>query len=879
MTNVFLYGELRNKFGGEFAFNINSAREAFLAVNANRKGFLDEIKKLAAKGIFYRVIVDDEVIEKEKQLLIAKPPKEIHIVPVVWGAGRNGAAIGMLVVGIALVAMTGGLAAIGIQGMSAFAGATATAAAGSLAGAAGFVGSLGMALAVQGAMTLLFPPPKPDFNQEVQAGGKSYLFGNKPSNASQGQAVPVGYGRLKIGSSQISSSVDHYGINADVKQLMAPVDKPIDDYTQLEFADEQELTQQDSFSTNQSAIFEEPLNIYYINVLNSYIDILTKSAEKVVSRPVEVVVRKNTEIISNPDLPTYDADIKYQWEEVSTDASKGQVRIENPYSFKTGIILRSYHSPDFTVTNDYDNITNIDPSYFTSYEVGDLVRFGPQQFYKSKFLSYDASYEYRSGELVNYPTGADTETFFQAKENDRTGFSGLTPTGSNGLVRTDYWRKILPPPLEYLYKCTATVTGHLPTTGALDANGAPIAETNFWTRVESPSNTEQMNTLFKDYPSYTDNKQFVHVGNFDGLNEPGIQGVSSNLDNYGMEFLGYFYVSVAGRIKSVYELGTAQGAYEIIKVGNTGQWSGLGLTGQGGVALTPRIGATFNKTATQGASDGKVAQVAEFQFKLDSDDAADLFIDQSGVSTYYGGHGMYSGFANPLNPTTGEIHALHSTVNPIYLTAGYHRLYARVQDSRGAEGITIYHRYDTDRNGSYSDWAVLPKEKIFYSNDDLQFPRDEKFLEQGISGYITPADGQGERMVSGQSYKIIVPSSTSWTQLGAASSAAGTVFYYNGGDAGTSDANARVTKDFVNYAQQNSAESNRLVRFVANRREVNGSVDNGYATYKARYVCKATIGDRTTISASPVRMNVRFIPMELSRGTSRDAFLPPQSQV
>ncbi len=51
MTNVYLYGELRNKFGDEFKFNINSPKEALLAINANKKGFLDEVKKLAMKGI------------------------------------------------------------------------------------------------------------------------------------------------------------------------------------------------------------------------------------------------------------------------------------------------------------------------------------------------------------------------------------------------------------------------------------------------------------------------------------------------------------------------------------------------------------------------------------------------------------------------------------------------------------------------------------------------------------------------------------------------------------------------------------------------------------------------------------------------------------
>jgi len=63
MTNVYLYGELRNKFGSEFKFHINSGKEVFLAINANRKGFFDEVKKLAAKNIHYRIVVDDQVVE------------------------------------------------------------------------------------------------------------------------------------------------------------------------------------------------------------------------------------------------------------------------------------------------------------------------------------------------------------------------------------------------------------------------------------------------------------------------------------------------------------------------------------------------------------------------------------------------------------------------------------------------------------------------------------------------------------------------------------------------------------------------------------------------------------------------------------------------
>ncbi len=196
MTNVYLYGELRNKFGSEFKFHINSGKEVFLAINANRKGFFDEVKKLAAKNIHYRIVVDDQVVENPNEFLITKAPKEVHIIPAVWGAGGNG--VVQTVVGALLIAAS----FLPIPG-------------------AQFLAYIGSALLVQGVMTLLFPPPKPDFNQEVAAGGKSYLFGQKPPNTSQGQAVPVGYGRLLVESSQISFGINHYPLKTDIKTLMA----------------------------------------------------------------------------------------------------------------------------------------------------------------------------------------------------------------------------------------------------------------------------------------------------------------------------------------------------------------------------------------------------------------------------------------------------------------------------------------------------------------------------------------------------------------------------------------------------------------------------------------------------------------------------------
>lgn len=875
MTNVYLYGELRNKFGEEFKFNINSAKEALLAINANKKGFLDEIKKLAMKGVHYRMVIDDAVIQHPKEAEIQKSPSEIHIVPIVWGAGKNGMAIGMIVLGAVLVVATGGLAAIGgPAAMGAFA------AGGSLAGVASTVAMIGASIAIQGVMSLLTPKPKADFNQEVQAGGKSYLFGNKPANASQGQAVPVGYGRLKIGSSQISASTDHYALATDIKQLMTPVDKPINEYVELVADDEAAPAGavEDMFSTNQAVDMDDTTIFYTVNVLNSYIDIVTNSADKVFSNPVEVVVTKNGDIVSNPDLTTYDENITYEWEELSNDSSKGKVFIEYPYAVKSGLVARSYHAQDWKLQSDYTNLTSSSAAYYQKYSQGDLVKFGPSQFNNLKFATWDTGYNYYSGELVNFPTGSETNTYFQAIV--RTGFSGQLPTGAGDTINSTWWRKILPPNLEFLYKCAVDISGHLPTTGAV-VGGAPVAESSFWTQIGVINTSGEMELLFTGgFAGYEDKNQYTGILEVVRLNEQTLNGVAANVDNYGMELMGYFYVPTVGDdgksfVKGLYEIGTATGLYEIIKIGGTGQWSGAGFTGLNGAALTPRIGSTFYKNATQQTGDGEVMQVQAYKFKLDSDDASDLYIDSTLASSYYGGHGMFAGFADPLNPTHAEIDALTSTTTTLYLTAGYHRLYARYQDARGGDGITIYYSRDTNRDDVFSDWKTVPKGRFFHTASDLTVPKTQKFADVGKRKVLV------QDMVANEEYKIFDAGTTSnWTSIGAAPSesngavAAGkTVFYANSSMTSPGpNGNGSAVEDFITYSEQKSAESNRIARFISERPLVRGQRTTGYSFYKARYRCKVTVNNRDIYYSAPVKVNINF----LSTPTRFRGISPPE---
>lgn len=861
MTKVFLYGELRNKFGHEFNFHIESPKEALLAIKANKRSFDLEIKRLAAKGVHYRVVVDEEVVKTKEELEIKKVPKEVHIVPIVWGAGKNGV---LIAVGVLAIVLTAGAA--GAFGAAWFGGAglgalTTTGAAVSAGGSLSLLGStlvgLGASLVLQGVMGLLFPPPKPDFNQEVQAGGKSYLFGNKPNNTSQGQAVPVGYGRLKIGGSQISAGMTHHKMNMDIKQLMAPVNKPIDDYTSLEFENEAPDSTdgliQDSFSTNQAVDMNDTISFASANIVNSYVDILSKNAYKVTSSPVEVVVKRDGEIVSNIDLDTYDEDVEYEWSLLSRDSTRNEIFIEYPYAFKDGLVFRSYHPFEYKLTSDLANIENTGEGFFIKYEVGSFVRFGPTQFANLPIGDWDFSYTYMSGQLVNYPTGTESKTYFQAVATG-SGFigTGTSPTGAGASIRTNYWRKILPPIEEKIYEAAAITSGQLPSTGTNGDNSS------FWTSLSSPANKTEFDELMSGLPQFK--FEGVHEGIVEATNEQSALGGNLSVDNYAMEFMGYLYIPLVNNLKKQVPDTTAGVMYEIIKVGNTGQWAAIGLTGAGGVAIPPKRGLTFTKNSYQSDGDGVVYPVVKYNFKIDSDDAADLYIDGQSASTWYGGHG----FANPT--TQAEITEMPSTSGEILLTAGFHHVYARFQDGLGSEGLSLYYQYDTNWDGGYSDFVVIPADKLKHRQiSDVNLPEGQKYMPR--SWPIPVAD-----MVSGKQYKILDLGTTSnWGNIGASSPRIGTVFTKTNSTA--ANGNGYVFEDLYNYAESRSSEQNRVVQFSAKRPIKDGKIDEGYSHYESKYNCKVTL-DGVTLITSPVRVKVRFLESDIKPQGVKEGSIP-----
>jgi len=242
MRKIYLEGQLGEKFGSEWNLAVNSPAEALSAIMAQRPGMRQFIT--SAEGIQgYEVLVDNESIEVEEELVLQDPSmkQSYTFVPVIGGSKSSGL---MMVLGVALIAATGGFASFGIMGIGGASGTGAvagaslvgqTAAAGTaavtasgaaavtsagtytVAGAAAAaqtstaailatqgLGYLGTALMLGGAAMML-APDVPDGTSSEKA--ENYLFSGPVNTVKEGQAIPLVYGRAIVGSKTVMASL------------------------------------------------------------------------------------------------------------------------------------------------------------------------------------------------------------------------------------------------------------------------------------------------------------------------------------------------------------------------------------------------------------------------------------------------------------------------------------------------------------------------------------------------------------------------------------------------------------------------------------------------------------------------------------------------
>lgn len=188
MKTVLLYGELGRRFGKRHQFSVKNAAEALRALKANFKGFESYMSGAHQHNTGFRVFVGNSQIEKYRDIHLPSGEKEtIRIVPTVMGSG----AWARILIGAVLIA-----AAIVIEVFAPEASDGAVA-----------LGAAGLGLIIGGVSQLLTTPPK-DQNSGSADRNTSYVFNGPLNTSAQGAAVPVGYGRMIVGSKVISAGIE-----------------------------------------------------------------------------------------------------------------------------------------------------------------------------------------------------------------------------------------------------------------------------------------------------------------------------------------------------------------------------------------------------------------------------------------------------------------------------------------------------------------------------------------------------------------------------------------------------------------------------------------------------------------------------------------------
>ena len=192
-----LYGELAEFIGHkEFEIQVDSLAKAvsFLVNN------FPQIEKYMNPQ-YYQVKVGNYAVNEEE---IHHPigQEDIHIVPVISGAGRG---VGKVLLGAALIA---GAFMLGPAGfMTAKTLTTGVV----LAKSAVY---LGASLMLSGVSEMLFPLPKPQEFKSEQDPRISFGFSGTQNTSRAGTPVPIVYGEIVTGSVVISGAIDTQQVQA-----------------------------------------------------------------------------------------------------------------------------------------------------------------------------------------------------------------------------------------------------------------------------------------------------------------------------------------------------------------------------------------------------------------------------------------------------------------------------------------------------------------------------------------------------------------------------------------------------------------------------------------------------------------------------------------
>lgn len=191
MKTIKLYGKLGKIFGKIHTLDVRSPAEAVRAMCAIIPNFKDYLQNGPGKSLPYSVYVGHEDSTVVDYQMPCSDDKIIRIIPIISGAG-NGFKI---ILGVALIAFSGGL---GATALATTLGITNTS-----------IASFGFSLLLGGIAGVLFAPSRPDVaSYESVSNAPSFTFDGPINTTRQGNAIAVGYGKLRVGSQVISAGLE-----------------------------------------------------------------------------------------------------------------------------------------------------------------------------------------------------------------------------------------------------------------------------------------------------------------------------------------------------------------------------------------------------------------------------------------------------------------------------------------------------------------------------------------------------------------------------------------------------------------------------------------------------------------------------------------------
>lgn len=195
LVKLKLHGSTWDGIPSDWEFCAKDLGSCLRLLELNTKKFYKTLYLNDQKNIKYQIILNGKKFYTDNPPDINKPEtiynselalkrndlETIDIVPVIEGADSDTLGIVTLIIGVILIALgpvTGGLTVIP-----------------------------GILLIAAGIFTLLSKPPKFEDFREIEQGGKtSYLFSGPQNIIGEGGPVPVGYGKLIIGSQVVSTA-------------------------------------------------------------------------------------------------------------------------------------------------------------------------------------------------------------------------------------------------------------------------------------------------------------------------------------------------------------------------------------------------------------------------------------------------------------------------------------------------------------------------------------------------------------------------------------------------------------------------------------------------------------------------------------------------